>query len=342
MMFMEMASYVGDVLSFYQDNQIQETFTQFARQNPNLYQLAYMMGYKPKVTSAAVADLDIFQVVDATGGGTPNYSQAVSIPSNTSVGSSSSKGGTFIIQDFCDFSVSSSTDPTQVSVFSVSGNTPTKFLLKKTRRAMSAATSEITFNFGSYEKFPTVILNSSNIISITNCVDSNGNNWYEVPYLGQETIEKSNINPTGGTDTPYILSLLRTPRRFVTRFISPTQLQIQFGAGGATPLSDDNIVPNPSNIGEGGDNLQTSTAFAPSNFVFTNTYGTAPTNTSLTFTYLTGGGIGSNAPANSITQIDTSGITGPPSAIATVRCNNPEAASGGEVGIVQMKLEKIL
>jgi len=332
MMFMEMASYVGDVLSFYQDNQIQETFTQFARQNPNLYQLAYMMGYKPKVTSAAVADLDIFQVVDANGGGTPNYSQAVSIPSNTNVESSNSKGGTFIIQDFCDFSVSSSTDPTQVSVFSVSGNTPTKFLLKKTRRAMSAATSEITFNFGSYEKFPTVILNNSNIISITDCVDSNGNNWYEVPYLGQETIEKSNINPTGGTDTPYILSLLRTPRRFVTRFISPTQLQIQFGAGGSTPLSDNDIVPNPSNIGEGGGNLQVSTAFAPSNFVFTNTYGTAPTNTSLTFTYLTGGGIGSNAPANSITQIDTSGITGSPSAIATVRCNNPEAASGGGSG----------
>ena len=51
MMFMEMASYVGDVLSFYLDNQIQETFVQYARQTNNLFDLAYMLGYKPKVTS---------------------------------------------------------------------------------------------------------------------------------------------------------------------------------------------------------------------------------------------------------------------------------------------------
>ncbi len=332
MMFIEIASYVGDVLSFYQDNQIQETFTQFARQNPNLYQLAYMMGYKPKVTSAAIADLEIFQTVNATIGGTPNYSETVSIPSNTIVESSIRKSPSFIIQDFCDFSISSSTDPTEVSVFSTSGATPTKFLLKKTRQAMSATTSSVTFNFGSYEKFPTVTIDNSNIISIIDCKDSNGNSWYEVPYLAQETVERSNINPTGGTDSPYLLSLLRTPRRFVTRFISPTKLQIQFGAGGVTPLSDDTIVPVPSNVGQGQSNLQTSIAFAPSNFIFTNTYGTAPTNTSLTFTYLTGGGISSNASANSLTGIDTSGITGPPSSITTVRCNNPEAASGGGGG----------
>jgi hypothetical protein len=31
-MFLEMSAYVGDVLSFYLDNQIQENFLQFARQ----------------------------------------------------------------------------------------------------------------------------------------------------------------------------------------------------------------------------------------------------------------------------------------------------------------------
>jgi len=331
MMFMEMTAYVGDVLSFYQDNQIQETFTQFARQNPNLYQLAYMMGYKPKATSAAVADLELFQLVPAVGG-LPDYSQTVSIPNNTIVNSSTSNGSSFIIQDFCDFSVSSSIDPTEVSVFSVSAGTPTQFLLKKTRSALSATTSSISFNFGSYEKFPTITIDGSNIIGITDCIDSSGNIWYEVPYLGQETIERPNINPAAGSDAPYLLSLLRTSRRFVTRFISPTKLQIQFGAGGVTNSSDETIIPNPSNIGEGGGNLQVPTAFAPSNFIFTNTYGTAPVNTSLTFTYLTGGGISSNAPANSLTQINTSGVTGPPASISTIRCNNPEAASGGGSG----------
>ena len=43
MMFMEMAAYVGDILSFYQDIQLQETYLQYAKDPSNLYTLAYMM-----------------------------------------------------------------------------------------------------------------------------------------------------------------------------------------------------------------------------------------------------------------------------------------------------------
>ena len=64
-MFMDMASYVGDVLSFYIDNQVQETFLQYARQESNLYDLAYMMGYKPRATGASTVDIDFYQQVPA-------------------------------------------------------------------------------------------------------------------------------------------------------------------------------------------------------------------------------------------------------------------------------------
>ncbi len=37
MMFMEMAAYVGDIMSFYLDNQIQETYLQYARQTNNTF-----------------------------------------------------------------------------------------------------------------------------------------------------------------------------------------------------------------------------------------------------------------------------------------------------------------
>ena len=335
MMFMEMASYVGDVLSFYQDNQIQETFTQFARQTPNLYQLAYMMGYKPKVTGAAVATVELFQTVDAVGGA-PDLSQTVTIPSNTIVESSTSGQASFVIEDFCDFSVSSSIDPTEVTVFSVDGDDdPTKFLLKKTRRAISATTASVDFTFGSYEKFPTVNIEDDNIIGITDCKDSGGNTWYEVPYLGQDTIFLPEVNATpnnGGFNVPYILKLLRTQRRFSTRFLNSSIYQIQFGSGNSG-LTDEDIIPNPSNIGEGGENLKALEAFSPANFTFSNTYGTAPSNTTLTITYLKGGGISSNAATNTLTGIDTSGVTGGDAeARGSVRCNNPEAASGGSTG----------
>ncbi len=61
MMFMEMAAYVGDVLSFYLDNQVQETYLQYARQTNNLYELAYMFGYKPNVTQVSTVDLDFIK-----------------------------------------------------------------------------------------------------------------------------------------------------------------------------------------------------------------------------------------------------------------------------------------
>ena len=313
MMFMEMASYVGDILAFYQDNQIQETFTHLARQTPNVYNLAYMMGYKPKATGAAVADVELY--VESTG-----TTASTIVPSNTIVQSSISGQSSFVIQDFADFSVNTPSDPIEVSVLTEAGGSPTSYLLKKTRKAVSATTSSVQFTFNGYEKFPTVTIEDSNIIGITNVTDSNGNTWYEVPYLGQDTIYTP--QSTGGApDAPYLLKLLRTNNRFATRFVAKNQLQIQFGAGNSG-LSDGDIIPNPSNVGKNNSNENFTTAFSPANFTFTNTYGTAPVNTTLTFTYLKGGGISSNAPANSLTGINVAGVT----------CNNPEPATGGDSG----------
>jgi hypothetical protein len=88
MLFIEMAAYVGDVLSFYIDNQIQETYIQRAKQTPNVLNLAYLLGYRPKVTTAATVDIDFFQQLPAkTVGGNivPDFDYALTIPTNTSV-----------------------------------------------------------------------------------------------------------------------------------------------------------------------------------------------------------------------------------------------------------------
>ena len=79
-MFIDMASYVGDVLSFYLDNQTQETFLEYAKQTNNLYTLAYMLGYRPKVTSAAIVTLDVYQQVPASGSSyAPDFNYAMII-----------------------------------------------------------------------------------------------------------------------------------------------------------------------------------------------------------------------------------------------------------------------
>lgn len=347
MMFMEQAAYVSDVLSFYLDNQIQETYLQYARQFDNLYDLAYMFSYKPKVTGLAIVDVDVFQQVPSKVMGSqtvPDFDYALEIPENTSV--SSRNGTRFAIQESINFSTSSSIDPTVITISQISLGEPTYYLLKKTRKASSGTIVSTNFTLGSYTEFPTLELNVSNISNIIDIVDSDGNQYYEVDYLAQDliydSIRNTNTNDPN-TDTPYILKTKSVNRRFVTRFLNENTLQIQFGSG--KPLqNDEEIVPNPDNVGLGlpFEQNKLTTAYSPTNFVFTNTYGIAPSNTTLTVRYLTGGGVSSNINANSLNIIDSSivrflnpGLNNSTTAdfvFNSLATNNPSAASGGGGG----------
>jgi len=336
MMFMEMASYVGDVLSFYQDIQLQETLLQYAQEPGNLYSLAYMMGYRPKISTAATVDIDVFQQVDAITN-SPNWDQALVIPENTQLESTAGGQARFFIDEKVNFGFSSSYSPTDVSVYASSGNTINTFLLKKTVKAFSGEVKTKTVSIGSPERFKTITLEDSNIIGILDVTDGSANDWYEVPYLAQDTIfeETANGNRTDANLAPYLLTLKKAPRRFVTRFTSTGNLQIQFGAG-TNSQSDSVITPDPTNVGLGTGNgiSKIDVAYDPSNFMFTGTYGLAPANTTLTIRYLVGGGVEANVPANTITTVINQGTaTGTDTSQApTIAYNNPRAASGGKDG----------
>ena len=235
-LFIEMASYVGDVLSFYLDNQVQETFLQYARQEPNLYDLAYMMGYRPKATGAATVEIEIYQQVPAieiSGERVPDYNYALFFEENTTISSTLSNAGDFIIQDSVDFAFSSSLDPTEVTVYSTSEGVVEYFLLKKKRKATSGTIKSTNFTFTNVERYPTVTINDLNIIQIVDITDSDGNLWTEVPYLAQETVYNpiKNKNPFGpdpnaegdASEVPFILNLKKVSKRFVSRFKSKTQ-----------------------------------------------------------------------------------------------------------------------
>ena len=132
MMFIEMAAYVGDVLSFYQDNQLQETFLQHAKNPANLYALAYMMGYKPKVTTVAQAELEVTQLVDATGTEfKPDLDQAITVSENSTIKSTAQGQQVFLLEDKVDFNFSSSYDPTEITVATLTNNQPSEYLLKR-------------------------------------------------------------------------------------------------------------------------------------------------------------------------------------------------------------------
>jgi hypothetical protein len=344
-MFIEMAAYVGDVLSFYLDNQLQETFLQYAKQKNNLFTIAYMLGYRPKITSAALVNLDVYQTIPAkTSGGltTPDFDYALIIAPGMNVQSNANGNINFYVPTKVDFTTSSSLDPTDVDVYNLAGTAAGSYLLKKTVQAVSGQTKTQTFSFGAAKRFQTITINDANIISIINVVDSSGNIWYEVPYLAQDYIDNPVKNTVANypslyqqsNQVPYILEKVKIDRRFTTRFKSNESLVLEFGSG-INLVADSAIIPNSANTNLGVTTGSTTinTAFDPTNFVTTATYGLSPYNTSLTVTYLVGGGAQYNVLANQLTAPSRVTVSGFNTAFSnTIATNNPDPASGGGDG----------
>ena len=345
-MFIEMASYVGDVLSFYLDNQLQETFLQYAKQKNNLYTLAYMLGYRPKVTSAAIVNLDVYQQVPSITSGlntSPDFSYAMTIAQGMQIKSNINSSVLFYAPQKVDFTTSSSYDPTTIEVYTVNGsNVPTSYLFKKTVQAISGQVKTAAFTFAAPQRFTTVNIQDSSIVTILEAKDSSGNTWYEVPYLAQDYILKPVQNTAANypslyqfqNQVPYMIQKMQVPRRFVSRFRTDGSLEIEFGSG-INSAADNVILPNPNNVSVGlaGGGLSTlSSSFDPTNFVTTQTYGISPKNTTINFQYLVGGGASANVLSNQLTQLVSYTVSGNTTYQNTIVVNNPDPASGGGDG----------
>ena len=312
MMFIEMAAYVGDVLSYYIDSQFKESLLAYAEEKRNVYNIAQSFGYKPNVTAPASVVLDVFQTVPALNE-KPDERYALNVKAGTQL-TSTSTGTTFRTLEDVNFKFSSSYEPRDITIFETEDNIPTKYLLKKQVKAESGNIVTETFTFGSAEKYTQIKLSNPKVIEIISCTDSDGNNWSEVDSLARDTvfadIENNATNdPTSVINrevSPYILKLNKTSRRF-TRYIDQNDSSVlRFGAG-ISNNPDEEIIPNPSMVGStlpGSPSFLTK-AFDPSNFLNTKAFGLAPSNTTLTIKYSYGGGIDDNVNSNDITSISS-------------------------------------
>lgn len=353
-MFIEMAAYVGDILSFYTDTQLQETLLLYAQERKNIIALSYALGYRPKITSAASVTLDTYQLIPSDGAPNyaPDYRYAVKINKNSSIKSISQPGVTFLTQDSIDFKFSSSYDPTDITLYQyyTATSNPQYYLLKKQVEAISGQVKTTTSTFGNPIQFPTITVSDDNIIEVISITDSDNNQWYEVPYLAQDTIFDESLNLSINEPNYYdqdnrarfLLRLKKVQRRFTTRFNDNNNLTIEFGSG-VTSNPDEIIIPNPDNVGIGlVDGIsKMNMAYDPSNFQYTNEYGIAPSNTTLTITYLVGGGSITNLPSDDIglnnsINININSYNLDPSALnivqGSIKFNNPLPSSGGGPG----------
>ena len=323
MMFLELIAYTGDTLNYYIDSQFKESQLLQATERRNVISIAAAMGYKPLISVPATVNLDVFQLMPSTGTGInakPDVRYALKIQpgmqvqaqlseliENSYTDNSRDISNTidFYIQEAVDFTIDTPDDPVEYSVYSTdaTGNYE-YFLAKKTAKAVSATPTTYEEVVGGVKKFykfkiPFNDINNPNFIGIDSILDSDGNTWTEVPYLAQDTVFEAITNtalndPDAAVysdEIPYLLKLKKVPRRFVTRILDDG-IEIQFGSG-ISNSADEDLLPTPENIGL---NLPTGKididqAIDPNSPSNTKAYGIAPSNTTLTVTYLVGGGV---------------------------------------------------
>ena len=317
MLFMEMASYVGDVLTYYADNNIKESLLEQATERSNIFDIAKELGYTPKNAIPAYTDIDVFQLVPSIGSGDavrPDYNYALTIKPGFQIKQNNGPA-VFRTIDSVDFAFSSSINTTEVTIYETDDATkqPLYYLLKKKARAVSGTVKTTSYTFGSPIAYDKVVLPDRNIIDIVSCEESDGDSWYMVPYLAQDTVFESIPNLAANdpelsvfrSAAPRLLKLRKSSKRFITRLRSDNLLEMQFGSG-VSDNNDEEVVPNPSNVGDGlaGFRRTVDVDIDPSNFLFTRTYGQAPANTTLTVKYTIGNGITDNVPANVLTLVD--------------------------------------
>ena len=342
MMFLEMSAYVGDVLSYYTDQSYRESLLNSAHESANILALSQLFGYKPKRNTPSTTKLDVFQLVPSKGSADdaePDMNFALTIASNMTV--SSENGVEFRSVEPIDFNQ----DP-EISVYELdSGGNVARYLLKKQVDIVSGKVSRGTYVFTDPKPYDKIVLPETNVIEIIKITDEQGKEWTEVDYLAQDTVMEDIANiPFNDPElsefrstVPYILKLKRTARRFVTRIREDNRIEILFGSGVSSD-ADEEIIPNPKNVGMGLEYLKRTTTsnIDPSNFLYTSTYGLAPSNTTLTVEYSVGGSIDDNVGVNTITVVNNIEYLNEIAAVDleetknTVAVTNSDAATGGK------------
>ena len=354
MVFVELAAYVGDVLSYYTDTNLKESMLEQATERSNIYDIAKTLGYKPKNVVPAHVTLDIYQLLPAKGSGatvSPDFSFALNILSGLIVNQTNGNAK-FRTTDSVDFNYSSSLSPTEITVYEIDSVTkqPTYFLLKKQVEAVSGDIKQAEYSFGSPVAYDKILLPDTNIIEIISVTESDGDAWYEVPYLAQDTIFEEAVNLAENdpelsiyrANVPSLLKLKKTAKRYITRIRSDNKIELQFGSG-VSEDHDAELIPNPKNVGNGLLSVRNEIDIDidPSNFLYTRAYGQAPANTTLTIQYSVGTGLSDNVESNVLTKISeikfNDDVNSSTNASAlnfiknTVTVNNPEAAAGARL-----------
>jgi len=326
MMLIEMNAYVGDVLSFYIDQQYQEMLLPLAEDRRNIINMAKMFGYKVKPIVPAYVDLTFTSDVNVSSGDVSkvDYTNASVFDGGIAVQSSANSDIVFTTLEPIDFKIIGLNDTETIGTTADSGLAST-YTLSRTVRAVSATEKTSTFQIGIPEKFKTITIPDTNVIDIISCIDSNNNEWYEVDFLAQDKVpiathytddinrDSAYSTADGGLEAasavPFSLTYRTTGKRFTRETNQDNTTSLVFGNGvlkdGVDGIDQGYIDMEQVGIIIPGQTNDLNNAIDPLLGNEYSTLGETPNQTTLTITYRVGGGINSNVPSSDVTSAVT-------------------------------------
>lgn len=280
-------AYVGDILSFYMDYSVNESFLETSIEDNNIIKLARQLGYRHKGIPASSGEVTLYIIVPAAVSGVEPDLAYVPVLKKGAVFSAGGTGASFSLNEDVDF-LTYAKDPKNVvaaTVDSVSG-VPTGYAIKATGKVISGQIKQQTVQVGDFERFRKVLIQDEFITEIISVTDSTGNKYYEVDYLTQDVIYIPVVNKSSDSDkVPNILKPKKVPRRFVFEQLT-NQYYLQFGYGSETNLTNEVISePNKVIMEVNGRDYIVDESFDPTNLIETDKMGVCPTNTALTIKY---------------------------------------------------------
>ena len=281
-LLMDMVAYTGDVLSFYLDYQANETYLDSAIEKKNLFSLAKQLGYKKPQAFTATGKCAFYVQVPSNSTGTPDTDLVPILKAGTTLASSA--GNSFILSSDVDFTRSGVQKV--VAEMNSDGSAKT-YAYKAYGDVISGIMETEILTVGSYQKFLKLSLDGENISEIISVVDSEGNEYYEVPYLSQNTVYQALRNPNTDTDdAPYVLREKLVPRRFVVEVDEENITNLRFGYGSESSLKD-NEFPDPTDVAlqRYARNYYSDDSFDPSILLKTDKFGVVPPQGQLIVTY---------------------------------------------------------
>jgi len=301
-LMMDSVSYVGDVLSFYLDYQVNESFLETAVEYDNIRRHAKRYGYNFYGRPSAYGILTFYVLVPAASSGLgPDQNYLMRIKTGTKV--SATSGATFMLTEDVDFG-----DPkNEIVVARVNETTgrPTFYAIRGTAQAKSGTLFRTNVTVGAFQRFNLIRIGPSSNNEIVSVFDSEGHRYYQVDYLSQNTIYIEVTNKNSVSDG--VRSLLKpfvVPRRFVIEQDSTgTYMVFGYGSDDEADIQINVADPSSAAIKLTGRNYITDSAFDPTKLLDTNKLGVAPQNTTLTIVYGANDADDINVPANSVTSL---------------------------------------